>query len=81
MVDRKELSAGQVVKAGELILLTSGAYSDYGVNGLYRAKVDFVVPRKNDGQFKHESIADVTAISINTEWVEELQWAEICGGW
>ena len=30
------------IKAGELLTIESGEYSDYGVLGIFRAKVDFV---------------------------------------
>lgn len=73
-----DLRAGQTIKQGQLILLTSGEYSDFGIEGLYRAKCDFVIPGK---QARWTQIgvmeADTAAISINVEWVEEVEYVTL----
>lgn len=34
------MSKMRIIKAGEFVMLSSGAYSDYGIHGLYRATAD-----------------------------------------
>lgn len=40
------IEAGGTIPAGTIVLLTSGSYSSYGVIGIYRAKIDVVVPSR-----------------------------------
>lgn len=44
MSETRTLIAGETIPAGTIVLMTSGSYSDFGVNGLYRAIADTVVP-------------------------------------
>lgn len=73
----KEAKVGDVIKAGELILLTSGSYSGYGVSGIYRAKADVVIPgRRRDYGKTVEIDADNHALSVMPE-LEELEYIEV----
>lgn len=64
----KMIEVGDTMKAGTVLLLTAGAYSDFGVYGLFRAKVDFVVPgRRSEYRPKSELTPDIYKISANPE--------------
>ena len=57
------------------MLFTAGSYSDYGVNGLYRAKRDFVVPGRPD--VYGEVAPDIYAMSADVALVDEVQFVEL----
>lgn len=77
----KDFKVGDTVKAGDYLLFTNGAYSDYGVDGLYRAKCDFVIPGEPGTSWSGQANVRVAqhAISIRPEWVEEIEFYEVWG--
>jgi hypothetical protein len=75
MIDKK---AGDVIEAGEYLLFTSGEYSDFSVNGIYRAKKQFVMPGKVKLYGKlGELEPDTAAVSADPALVEEIIYSEI----
>lgn len=73
---RAEKKVGDVIEAGELLLFTQGCYSDFGVNGIYRAKKQFVMPGKLD-KWSREMQPDIYGVSADPELVEELSYTEV----
>ena len=43
------MNAGDTIKAGTLVLLTTGEYEQYDYVGLYRAEADVVIPPARQG--------------------------------
>jgi hypothetical protein len=76
-MDPQDLRVGATVKAGQLLLLTAGRYSSFGITGLFRARQDFVVPGTPSPYAPREPCADTAAITANPAWVEEVAYAEI----
>lgn len=75
-----DLHVGDVVEAGTFLLLTSGEYSSFGVNGLYRAKQRFVIPgrpRRGWTAKPGELEVDVHALTTNPDLLEEIRYREI----
>lgn len=69
---------GEWVEAGDFLLFTSGEYSDFGVNGLYRAKQRFQIPGMQRKYGKPGELQpDIYAISATPELVEELTYSEL----
>jgi hypothetical protein len=72
----KKYKVGDTIKAGELLLFTSGTYSDFYVNGLYRAKVDFVMPTAPGG-WAGTAAPDIYKVSADPSLVEELDYTQV----
>jgi hypothetical protein len=74
--DRKRV--GDEIKAGELLLFTAGAYSSYGIVGLYRAKRDFTILGR---QIRHGSHIELEpnqeTMSADPSLLEEVDYSEI----
>ncbi len=71
------LTHGETIKAGTVVLITSGEYSDYGVNGLYRAVTDVVIPGKDEPYGRRgDKVADIHLLST---LLEELPYEEGVG--
>jgi len=75
----RDVSVGDEIKAGQLLLLSSGSYSGYGVGGLFRAKRDFVMPGKKETYSKHVN-PDGYKVTADPELVEELEYIEVWTG-
>lgn len=71
-----DLEPGDVIKAGTLVLLTSGEYSNYGVVGLFRAEVDVTVPGKKWFPTSRTEFADVQLLSTR---LVEVPYTEVHG--
>ncbi len=71
-----DLEVGMTVKAGSIIVVSAGDYSDYGITGLFKAKMDFVVPGKPMDYSKGQTTIDTKKITLSVDWVEELEWHE-----
>lgn len=66
------------ITAGQLLLWTSGEYSNYGISGLFRAKVDFNVPVRKSRW--NEWYHDFRACAQDPTLVDELDYVEVWGG-
>lgn len=72
MEAKESKKVGETVEPGELLLLTSGSYSDFGVIGLYRAKQRFVVPGKLGRYDPHTLAPNIDAVASNPALVDEV---------
>ncbi len=72
------LKPGETIKAGTLVLLTSGSYSSYSITGLFRAPSDIVVPaatpRYPGQRLDLEEEADIERLST---LLEEVTYVEV----
>lgn len=71
------LKVGKTVKAGTLLLFTSGEYSDYRVGRLFRAKVEFVIPGRANRWLPSQLEPDTDKIAADPALVEEVAYDEI----
>lgn len=72
---------GDVVEPGEVLLLTSGSYSDYCVLGVYRVKERFTIPGcPHPWGRPGELIVDQGRITANPQWVDEIAVTELWSG-
>ena len=62
------------IKAGQIVLWTSGSYSGYGVCGIFRAKVDFTVPARVSRY--REPYHDFQSCATNPALVDQVEYIE-----
>jgi hypothetical protein len=74
-----DIKVGDTIAAGTLLLFTLGLRSDFCVNGIYRAKKDFVVPGKREA-YGDDQVPDLHTISADAELVEAVPYCEVWGG-
>jgi hypothetical protein len=72
-----EVKVGDEIKAGTLLLMSSGEHSDYCVTGLFRAKRDFVVPGKPSRYATNKSRLppeiDIEKMTADPDLTEEVE--------
>lgn len=70
----KELTVGNTIPAGSIVLLTAGKYSDYGIHGLYRADTDVVIPGRPAGYGRRDELepdlAKLSTLLVELPYVE-----------
>jgi len=69
---KTNLEAGDTIKAGTIVLITGGVYSEFGVVGIFRAITDVIVPVYTN-YWGRENGIDIHKLST---MLEELDYVE-----